>query len=88
MQESLMPREWPEAWNNQSMAEDAARVAKTDIGTDAARVFDGPPWEAAMQVGPFHMATMRELYYTLYSEMRRQRREQLEIPPGVPKEYV
>jgi hypothetical protein len=41
-----------------------------------------------MQTGPSRLMTMRELYYTLYSEMRAQRREQLEIPPGVPKEYI
>lgn len=67
-----------EAWQNASLAREAADIARRDVGQEKTRILPGP-----FDNEPDHMPDLKELYYIVYSALRSERHEHGEIPPGV-----
>lgn len=73
-------QKWDRAWGNATLAREAAR----DVATSPRpTMFLGSDLEAMHGDGPSREATAREHFAMAYSERRAQRREMLDVPPGV-----
>ncbi len=77
-------RAWASCWSNEALAREAVEIAIAHNTYDnRVKIYTGSDWECALGEGPYRYATMREMYYMMFSNRRLERREMLEIPPGV-----